>query len=193
MRRVITMFSLSVLTLAVAGCSGPNYDDQISALTSEIALLKQQVRELSLTTVDTTPTTLPPTTTTLPATTTTVDANTAILLATYAWGEQSDAVRDLQVLVGASADGVYGPKTRAAHVVALTSAGLGVDHVPDPPASTPTTPTATESATTTTSVAVTTTVAPSTTVAATTTTVPAPDDSVVNDGAADDGDAGTNP
>ena len=177
------MFSLSVVAIAVVGCSGPNYDDQISALTSEIALLKQQVRELSLTTVDTTPTTVPPTTT-LPATTTTVDANTAILLATYAWGEQSDAVRDLQVLIGATVDGVYGPKTRAAHIVALVAAGLGIDRVPDQPASTPTTPTATEPATATS--VVTTTVASTTTVADDETA----SDDIVNDSADDDGGAG---
>jgi len=109
-----------VAAVLAVGCSGPNYDDQISALTSEIALLKQQVRELTLTTVDTTPTTTAVPSTTVPATTTTLDVNSAVLMGTYAWGERSDAVRDLQVLIGASADGIYGPKTRAAHPVSYT-------------------------------------------------------------------------
>jgi len=161
---------LAAAVLAV-GCSGPNYDDQISALTSEIALLKQQVRELTLTTVDTTPTTLAAPTTTVPATTTTLDVNSAVLMGTYTWGEQSDAVRDLQVLIGASADGIYGPKTRAAHLVALVAAGLSVDHVPDQPVTTTpavtTAPTDT-AATTTTS----TTTTSTTTVMSSTTTLP---------------------
>ena len=154
---------LAAAVLAV-GCSGPNYDDQISALTSEIALLKQQVRELTLTTVDTTPTTTAAPTTTVPATTTTLDVNSAVLMGTYAWGERSDAVRDLQVLIGASADGIYGPKTRAAHLVALVAAGLSVDHVPDQPAATTpavtTAPTDTAATTTTTTAASSTTTLP---------------------------------
>ncbi len=156
---------LAAAVLAV-GCSGPNYDDQISALTSEIALLKQQVRELTLTTVDTTPTTLAAPTTTVPATTTTLDVNSAVLMDTYTWGEQSDAVRDLQVLIGASADGIYGPKTRAAHLVALVAAGLSVDHVPDQPVTT--TPAVTTAPTDTAA----TTTTSTTTVMSSTTTLP---------------------
>jgi len=156
---------LAAAVLAV-GCSGPNYDDQISALTSEIALLKQQVRELTLTTVDTTPTTLAAPTTTVPATTTTLDVNSAVLMSTYTWGEQSDAVRDLQVLIGASADGIYGPKTRAAHLVALVAAGLSVDHVPDQPVTT--TPAVTTAPTDTAA----TTTTSTTTVMSSTTTLP---------------------
>ena len=156
---------LAAAVLAV-GCSGPNYDDQISALTSEIALLKQQVRELTLTTVDTTPTTLAAPTTTVPATTTTLDVNSAVLMGTYTWGEQSDAVRDLQVLIGASADGIYGPKTRAAHLVALVAAGLSVDHVPDQPVTT--TPAVTTAPTDTAA----TTTTSTTTVMSSTTTLP---------------------
>jgi len=152
--------------VVTAGCSGPNYDDQISALTSEIALLKQQVRELTLTTVDTTPTTLAAPTTTVPATTTTLDVNSAVLMGAYTWGEQSDAVRDLQVLIGASADGIYGPKTRAAHLVALVAAGLSVDHVPDQPVTT--TPAVTTAPTDTAA----TTTTSTTTVMSSTTTLP---------------------
>ena len=178
------MFSLSVLTIVVAGCSGPNYDDQISALTSEIALLKQQVRELTLTTVDTTPTTLAAPTTTVPATTTTLDVNSAVLMGTYTWGEQSDAVRDLQVLIGASADGIYGPKTRAAHLVALVAAGLSVDHVPDQPVTT--TPAVTTAPTDTAA----TTTTSTTTVMSSTTTLPtdAGDDDPSADSEADPAD-----
>ena len=153
-----------VAMVVTASCSGPNYDDQISALTSEIALLKQQVRELTLTTVDTTPTTTAVPSTTVPATTTTLDVNSAVLMGTYAWGERSDAVRDLQVLIGASADGIYGPKTRAAHLVALVAAGLSVDHGPDQPAATTpavtTAPTDTAATTTTNTAASSTTTLP---------------------------------
>lgn len=174
---------LAAAVLAV-GCSGPNYDDQISALTSEIALLKQQVRELTLTTVDTTPTTLAAPTTTVPATTTTLDVNSAVLMGTYAWGEQSDAVRDLQVLIGASADGIYGPKTRAAHLVALVAAGLSVDHVPDQPVTT--TPAVTTAPTDTAA----TTTTSTTTVMSSTTTLPTDvgDDDTSADSEADPAD-----
>lgn len=174
---------LAAAVLAV-GCSGPNYDDQISALTSEIALLKQQVRELTLTTVDTTPTTLAAPTTTVPATTTTLDVNSAVLMGTYAWGEQSDAVRDLQVLIGASVDGIYGPKTRAAHLVALVAAGLSVDHVPDQPVTT--TPAVTTAPTDTAA----TTTTSTTTVMSSTTTLPTDvgDDDTSADSEADPAD-----
>lgn len=174
---------LAAAVLAV-GCSGPNYDDQISALTSEIALLKQQVRELTLTTVDTTPTTLAAPTTTVPATTTTLDVNSAVLMGTYTWGEQSDAVRDLQVLIGASADGIYGPKTRAAHLVALVAAGLSVDHVPDQPVTT--TPAVTTAPTDTAA----TTTTSTTTVMSSTTTLPTDvgDDDTSADSEADPAD-----
>ena len=174
---------LAAAVLAV-GCSGPNYDDQISALTSEIALLKQQVRELTLTTVDTTPTTLAAPTTTVPATTTTLDVNSAVLMSTYTWGEQSDAVRDLQVLIGASADVIYGPKTRAAHLVALVAAGLSVDHVPDQPVTT--TPAVTTAPTDTAA----TTTTSTTTVMSSTTTLPTDvgDDDTSADSEADPAD-----
>ena len=174
---------LAAAVLAV-GCSSPNYDDQISALTSEIALLKQQVRELTLTTVDTTPTTLAAPTTTVPATTTTLDVNSAVLMSTYTWGEQSDAVRDLQVLIGASADGIYGPKTRAAHLVALVAAGLSVDHVPDQPVTT--TPAVTTAPTDTAA----TTTTSTTTVMSSTTTLPTDvgDDDTSADSEADPAD-----
>lgn len=174
---------LAAAVLAV-GCSGPNYDDQISALTSEIALLKQQVRELTLTTVDTTPTTLAAPTTTVPATTTTLDVNSAVLMSTYTWGEQSDAVRDLQVLIGASADGIYGPKTRAAHLVALVAAGLSVDHVPNQPVTT--TPAVTTAPTDTAA----TTTTSTTTVMSSTTTLPTDvgDDDTSADSEADPAD-----
>ncbi|MDA2958870.1 MAG: hypothetical protein O3A28_03070 [Actinomycetota bacterium] len=174
---------LAAAVLAV-GCSGPNYDDQISALTSEIALLKQQVRELTLTTVDTTPATLAAPTTTVPATATTLDVNSAVLMGTYTWGEQSDAVRDLQVLIGASADGIYGPKTRAAHLVALVAAGLSVDHVPDQPVTT--TPAVTTAPTDTAA----TTTTSTTTVMSSTTTLPTDvgDDDTSADSEADPAD-----
>ena len=82
----------------------------------------------------------PPTTTTLapapettiPVTTTTVDPATEILLGNYAWQEESDAVRELQTLIGRTPDGVYGPRTRESHLEALRAAGLSEDGVPSP-------------------------------------------------------------
>lgn len=56
-----------------------------------------------------------------------------VLLAAYVWNETSDAVRELQVLLGATPDGNYGPKTRAAHLAELNTRGLSTDNVPDQP------------------------------------------------------------
>jgi hypothetical protein len=80
----------------------------------------------------TTTTLAPAPETTIPATTTTVDPATEILLRSYSWQEESDAVRELQTLIGRTPDGVYGPLTRESHLEALRAAGLSEDSVPSP-------------------------------------------------------------
>lgn len=69
-------------------------------------------------------------TTTVPETT-----DDEVLLASYEWNETSDAVAALQLIIGATPDGNYGPKTRAAHLAELTARGLSTGAVPEQPES----------------------------------------------------------
>lgn len=55
----------------------------------------------------------------------------------FSWGEKSHAVHDLQVLLGnVKVDGVYGKKTRAAHIAYLKKHKLSRDGVPSKPSKT---------------------------------------------------------
>lgn len=58
-----------------------------------------------------------------------------VLTRAYAWGEQSESVRELQTLVGVTTDGLYGKVTRGAHVNALEARGLDTSGVPSAPKS----------------------------------------------------------
>jgi hypothetical protein len=122
----------------------------------------------------------PPSTTSATATaaTTTMAAfavpASAILTATFVWGENSDRVRLLQQVLGATVDGIYGPGTRAVHLTELSVRALSVAGVPAPPVATTTTTAAPATTTTTTAVPATTTTTTTTTAAPVTTTTAAP-------------------
>lgn len=67
-----------------------------------------------------------------PVTEPVVDPAVLVLSDTYEWGENSPRVAALQQVIGAEADGSYGPETAQAHRAALEFAGLAVDIVPVP-------------------------------------------------------------
>ena len=111
----------------------------------------------------------------------------AILTATFVWGENSDRVRLLQQVLGATVDGIYGSGTRAVHLTELSVRALSVAGVPAPPVATTTTPAApatTSTTATTTTTTTTTTAAPATTTTAapatTTTTAPVTTTTIYN-------------
>ena len=94
---------------------------------------------------DPVPTTVPgsATTTTQSTTTTAVPIDEeAVLSATYTWGRSATA-GTLQTLLGVTADGWYGPATRAAHLAELQARGVGAGGVPPVPTTTTTTTTST--------------------------------------------------
>ena len=100
-----------------------------------------------------------------------------ILTATFVWGENSDRVRLLQQVLGATVDGIYGLGTRAVHLTELSVRALSVAGVPAPPVAITTTTTTTTTAPATTTTTTTTTAAPATTTTAapaTTTTTATP-------------------
>jgi hypothetical protein len=83
-------------------------------------------------------TTAPPTTTAAPTTAapTTADPLPAILdtlNATYRWDEHSTRVTRLQILLGTTPDGHYGPRTHRAHLEALNYYGQPTTNTPTPP------------------------------------------------------------
>ena len=116
-----------------------------------------------------TTTLIQPPSTTLATVATTTTAGFAvpasvILTATFVWGENSDRVRLLQQVLGATVDGIYGSGTRAVHLTELSTRALSTAGVPAAPvATTTTTTTTTPAATTTTTTTTTTTAAPVTT------------------------------
>ena len=55
----------------------------------------------------------------------------AMLLESYLWLENSEAVEELQKLLGIEADGWYGAVTREAHLAALEEKGFPAEGVPD--------------------------------------------------------------
>ena len=57
-----------------------------------------------------------------------------VVLDEYAWGS-GDNVEDLQGILGVTADGQYGPQTRAVHIELLESMGWSTQNVPGAPAS----------------------------------------------------------
>jgi hypothetical protein len=57
-----------------------------------------------------------------------------VLTADFEWMRASDETLELQQLIGVEADGVYGPRTRRAHLVMLEVFKLPVSGVPDKPA-----------------------------------------------------------
>jgi hypothetical protein len=61
------------------------------------------------------------------------DIETTVLSSAYEWMEISDRVRELQLLLGINADGVYGRGTRQAHAEENEERGLGVGMLPVPP------------------------------------------------------------
>ncbi|MEE1565803.1 MAG: hypothetical protein V1249_12570, partial [Acidimicrobiales bacterium] len=96
------------------------------------------------TTTSTTTSEPPTTTTTEPPPDEPVVDELAVLAGQYGWLEQGDRVRDLQALLGLSADGVYGGATRAAHLAEVQERGLAADGIPPVPTTTTTTTTTTE-------------------------------------------------
>ncbi|MBC8365619.1 MAG: biotin/lipoyl-binding protein [Actinobacteria bacterium] len=114
-----------VVTISLSG-NGAGYEvGARNTATVEIRavagdLIDDAVVSVSTTTVDP----FVPTTTVLPLN------QEVVLLADFQWNEQSDRVRTLQQVLGLTADGTYGPATRAAHLAANRSRGLSLEAVP---------------------------------------------------------------
>ena len=160
--------ALVVLGVVVAArAAEPSVRPILYPAPTEIAEVRNSALPTTTTSTTTTSTTTEPpatistTTTTTsepPATTTTTEApldepvddeptadELAVLGDEYGWFERGDRVRDLQRLLGLSADGVYGAATRAAHLAEVQDRGLAADGVPPvPTTSTTTTTTTTE-------------------------------------------------
>lgn len=115
-----------VVTISLSG-SGPGYTvGARNAATLEIRAIPgfadSSLNEQTFTT--TTSTLATPTTTLAP-----LDEE-VVLLADFAWNERSERVRILQEVLGITADGVYGPSTRTAHLTSNRERGLSQDAIP---------------------------------------------------------------
>jgi len=124
-RLVIGILSLAAL---VVGCGDGN-DAQVAALEEQVSELVEEIQTLTSTTT----TSAPPSTDPVPTSLVAGDEQT--LLQQYDWMENSDRVRQLQQLIGATTDGLYGAETRKQHLAALRMRGLTIDGVPSVPES----------------------------------------------------------
>jgi peptidoglycan hydrolase-like protein with peptidoglycan-binding domain len=119
----------------------------LAAAAIAVATLAASVSFGDATTPTTSTTSSTSTTSTTSTTTTTIDPAQAqrdseaealeellmVIQAPYTWGEKSDSVKNLQMALHVTVDGVYGPKTRAAHINALTFFKLPTTNVPAQP------------------------------------------------------------
>lgn len=120
----------AVLT-PLSACTKQAETGRVSELEQQVSELVQEINDLK---VAETSAVASSTSTTQLATTTTTDP-AAIAVETFTWQENSDRVKELQELIGATPDGSYGPRTREKHIDYLKTNGLSVDGVPSPPKS----------------------------------------------------------
>lgn len=122
--------------LGVLSCGADAESDEVASLRDQVKALSEQVDQLSSTTVAST---IPLTTATLPPVSSpTVETSNPrqaldLLEEAFTWNEDSDRVRHLQALIGATVDGRYGPQTRRLHLESLSNRGLPADGVPAEP------------------------------------------------------------
>jgi len=98
-------------------------------------LIPAEIVEVAPTAAEATTTTVASTTTAAPVL---VVDEESVLTFGYVWGPSEEAAA-LQILLGLTADGWYGPGTQAAHIAELEARGLPTDDVPNSPPTTTTT------------------------------------------------------
>jgi hypothetical protein len=123
-----TKFSTALIAVAAIGCAA---DDPLTLAP------EAEVAEAPIVVIDEPPVmeithTYEPPSTSIPDTSYEVTLTEA-----YTWMENSDEVVELQELLSLNADGIYGPITRNAHVMALDLISLPNSGVPEAPASAP--------------------------------------------------------
>jgi hypothetical protein len=126
-----TKFSTTMIVVAgiLAGCSP---DDPIETLAPESELAEAPIVVPDESPVMETTHTYKPPSTSIPDT-----RYEVTLTESYTWMENSDEVIELQELLGLDADGIYGPVTRNAHVLAIDLISLPTGGVPEAPAGSP--------------------------------------------------------
>lgn len=132
--------TLLVVALAVlAGCQTSENSARVQELEEQISDLVDEMQKLNQTTSppSVSSSLAPTTTSTSPKSTDPASSPTEILTSSYSWNEQSDRVRALQEIIGATPDGSYGPKTREKHLQYLQDQGLGLEGVPAIPSTDP--------------------------------------------------------